>query len=183
MSSIQDKLGRKSISASKKLMDNSIRLVGTEVNAIRIYSTSDKYGDETTEIISNDIFTCVIDFPGKFPFNRYRADDQRTVVQNEGLSFHDVLPLEMFAKWSNKNSEDKAKGKLITGDLMLYIIEDEDDMIPMLFRIAETLGSFKKNLAFLEYAIAAYNGIIEDDLQILINNYISNYVIGENSVN
>ena len=177
MLSIQDKLSKASLSASKKLMDNSIDLLGTEVNAYRIYSTEDRYHDETIEVIDNSKLTVFIDIPNDFPFNRYRADDKRTAVTTEGLSLFEILPMEMMVKWSRKDSEDKAKSELITGDLLLYIVEDEDTLIPMLFRIAETLGSFNKNLSYLKYAIAPYNGIIEDDLQILINNYISSYTI------
>lgn len=147
-----------------------IKLKGIEIKGIRIYEDINKYGDTTNlDIISNNTFTGVLDYSNiEIPINRYRLDNTDATIDNESIYLFDILPLDLFTRWSDE---------LEKGDLLVLLLKDKvaNIDIPIVFRISETLGRFQTTLLWKKYQVAPYNpGKIDSSVKTLILDYITN---------
>jgi hypothetical protein len=178
MASVQDKIELAKLNASKKLFDNTIRLLGQECKVLRIKVIENKYQDETYTVIpptSNDIIDIIIDFPFDIPLTRYRVNSSTANIDSQGISVYDLLPIDIYYRWKNQEDSTINRGDIEKRDLILYVIEDEGTKIPLLFRVAEILGTIRKSLIFKKGQISPYNGFISSSLQTVIKNYLNNY--------
>jgi hypothetical protein len=170
----QERLEKSQILAQKALFDNNIRLLGNESQVLRIQLTEDlRYQDQDIELITNEVIEVYIDWPFDVPMNRYRQG-LVTNVSQQGLHFFDILPIDLFYKWTPNDDVAINKGNLVEGDLLVYAIQDIDQKIPVIFRVSEILGTLRKNMVFHKAQMAPYNGIVPASIKTLIDTYVNN---------
>lgn len=163
MASIHDRYEQQTFGLKRKLFDNQIRLMGNELTAIRVVITEDEYKDEEYEIVSHNTITCIINFPAEIPLFRYRANNNNDVSDSNGIYLFDVLPIELYTKWDDNMEK---------GDILITKMTDEnDEVIKMLFRVSETLGTFAKYLNWKKSHIAPFNGYRNAEINRLIEEF------------
>jgi len=165
MSSIQRKLENAGKNRFKKLADLEIHYQGVDLKTIRLKVDVDKFGDEEWVILNSEILNVVIDNWGEIPLNRTRGDSG-TSTSKEGLYLWEVLPIEMFSKF-----EDNVE----FGDILIFIVENYDKKIPILFKVSEELGTLNTLLRYRKHYIAMYNGTLPSEVKTIIDSYISEF--------
>jgi hypothetical protein len=160
---IQDSLTNASAKVQRRLFDLNIKLTGREVQGLRFYvAEEDKYGDEN-EIrhISSSPITAIVNFPpGDIPLYRLRGETSGADVDDSGLFFYDILPIEVYCQWQDKVEK---------GDFLVFSIQDENNKaMPVLLRFSNALGSFHTHLIWRKFMCAPYNGKAPVEIQ----NYI-----------
>lgn len=170
MSTIQAKIEKATLNARKKLFDLNIHLLGQEVSLARFKIEADMYGDENLHLISNDVIEAIISFStDEIPMSRIRpelsTDDS---VETDSVYLFDILPTELFCKWQ----DDVTKG-----DILVQVFMDGDVKVPILWKVSEIIGSFKSSLLWRKFYIAPFNGIIPDDIKLLIDEYVDSFEI------
>ena len=147
--SIQESILRKSSAVQRSLFNNKINVVGREIDVIRIGTQRDMYQNILQEtIISENNLVASLHYPTEFPINRYRADAAEQVEETRTY-FFDLLPIEAYFKFSDKVERD---------DLLFHVIWDENDnAIPVVLRVTESLGRFSTDLVWRKYYCAPEN--------------------------
>jgi hypothetical protein len=165
MGSIQRKLELAGKNRTKKLYDNEIHYVGSDLKTIRLKVIEDQYGDEEWTVISSDVIEVSIDNWGEIPMNKFRGASSST--QSEGLYLWDILPIEMNSKF-NDNIE--------VGDLLIFIMEIYDKKIPVLFKVSEDLTTLNHLVRYKKHYISMYNGTLPTVIKNEIDTYIDDFV-------
>jgi len=167
---IQQKLDKALTPAKRKLFDNTINVLGLEVDGVRIRVEEDMYSNEDEPtILRTDTISCIINYPPELPLFRSRSDNNELppdkVVDNgssTGVFFFEILPIEIWTKWSD-NVE--------SGDFIIHKIEDEQgNDLKIILKVSEVLGSFRSSLIWKKLHCALYNGKYESMLSNIIDN-------------
>lgn len=174
MSSLQDKIELAKLNASKKLHDNNVKILGTEIKLLRIYEVENKYQDVETSVINNETITAIVSFPVDIDLARYRLGSTSNIT-SQAVSLFDLLPIEVFTRNFNSNDSTINRNDLEQGDFLLYVIEDVNTLIPILFRVSASFGTLRKSLIFKKFNMAPYSGEISTAVQTIIDDYLDNY--------
>ena len=151
MSSIQSKIDRKTAALRRKLFDNSISLMGSDVQCTRLKTSKNMYGDvETLTIITDDTIVAVISIPTDIPLTRLRGDAVDDVNDSSNVFFYDILPIDVYTKWSDNIERD---------DILIFEIFDEFDApLQIVLKISEVVTKFKQSIVWKRSLAAPYNG-------------------------
>jgi len=151
MSSIQSKIDRKTAALRRKLFDNSVGLMGSDVLCTRLKTTKNMYDDvETLTIISDDTITAVVQIPSDIPLTRLRADAVDDVNDSSNVFFYDIIPIDVYTKWSDNIEKD---------DILIFEIYNEfDEALKMILKISEVVTKFKQSIVWKRSLAAPYNG-------------------------
>lgn len=156
---LQDALNTKQDKLRRHLFDRNIELTGRQYEAIHITKQElDYYGDvlpggETLE----DRLPVVlkINYPDEVPLNRYRyvssaASTERISLEGSGTFFFDVLPVEVFSKFTDN---------IETGDFLIHTAEDEvGNKIVCVLETSELLGSLGRSLVWKKHYASPFKG-------------------------
>lgn len=156
--SYQDKIEKALLPVTRKLYDYQIEITGTEFNVVRVrFQEVDMYGDTSEPImLVEDNITCFINYPDEIPLNRLRSmnnelsPDINESGSSTGVYFYDILPIEIWTKWTDHIEQ---------GDFLAHtIIDDNDNSLVMILRVSENFGRFKKYLTWRKQNAAPYSG-------------------------
>jgi len=164
--SIQDKLANNLSSLQRKLFNQQIELVGSELEVIRLKTTLDKYEDETIEVISSDVIIVQLDIPSEIPLYRLRGTTQDAIDDTTGLYLYEIIPIEGYSRFEDNVEK---------FDIIIKKIKDENDVTDpmlMILRVSEVFGSINANaLVWKKFNCAPYNMIISEEIQNIIDSY------------
>ncbi len=151
MSSIQTKIDRKTASLRRKLFDNSIALMGSDVRCVRLKTEKNIYGDvETLTVIDNDSISVVVNIPSDIPISRLRGDAVDSTNDSSTVFFYDILPIDVYSQWKNNIEKD---------DILIFEIFDEhDETIKIILKISDSVTKFKQSIVWKRSLAAPYNG-------------------------
>lgn len=151
MSSIQSKIDRKTATLRRKLFDNAISLSGVNTKCVRLKTSKNMYGDvETLTVISNDIIIVNIVIPSDIPLTRLRGDAVDDVNDSNNVFFYDILPIDVYSKWSDNIEKD---------DILIFEIYNEfDEALQIILKISEVVTKFKQSIVWKKSLAAPYNG-------------------------
>lgn len=156
--SIQDQISRATRDVRYTLMDNNIYVKGRSIHVVRFQVTKDMYDDETVTFIKKDKIEVILNYPGEIPLYRFSRNNYDQSVEDTGVFFFDILPIDIFTKW---------KDKVIKGDYIFHSLKDEEDNpIEILLKISEVVGRFdSERLIWRKGWCSPYNGAIPEELQ------------------
>ncbi len=163
---LQDSLTRKTSKLKRRLFDHSIKILGREVDVVKIDSVLvRKYDfgiqiDEKPEIeIFNNTLTAIISYPTEIPLQRFRYfGSTEGQTEHTGTFFYEVLPIEIWFKFDDKVNEQ---------DYIIHMLHDEEDRnFNIVLKIEDTMGSFANNdLVWKKHLCSIYNGALPDFIQ------------------
>jgi len=156
--SIQKSILAKQATLQRKLFDNTVQVMGLPTSVTFFKITEDDFGDETTTVLKKDTIDVIFNFPAEIPLDRYRVgNDEKTSVDESHTFFFEVLPIEVYTKFSDNVEK---------GDLLIYTItDDQNNPINLLLKISETFGGGRVSLVWKKQYCALYNGIIPTALK------------------
>lgn len=139
----------------RAMFDESVRIYGREVSAVRLSADEDMFHDITNVklIDSGDSrVDVIINFPDEVPIDRYRMSDSDATVTDTRMFFFDLLPVVAYAKLSDA---------IEVNDLLFFVLYDEvGNKIPMLFQVVAMFGKFETSLIWKKMNIAPYHGAL-----------------------
>lgn len=161
---------KKTSGLTRKLTDIKVQHLGAPVGITLMKNgeaegsgsgnIQDFYGNTPENIVEYRDITAILIIPPEFPVDRYRQDISKVTVDTTTTFFYEILPISLYTRW-----EDNVE----RGDYFLYTIEDEvGNNIPIVFRVSETLGSFRESMVWKTQYCAPFNGILPDDVRIAL---------------
>jgi hypothetical protein len=162
---IQDKIARSQISARHKLRDYNLSQSGIETQVVRLKTEENMYGDETVEIVDNDIITLALDLPDEVPQTRLRTDVTQQIAETQSYFFFDILPIEGYSQLEDNVEK---------GDIIVYTIHDAKDKpsLHLVLRVSELIGTISNRyLTSRKFQCAPYNMALPQQVQDIIENY------------
>lgn len=162
---LQDVLNDKQDKLRRYLFDKRIQITGREYKAVHITKQDlDYYGDV---LPGGDTFedwvpiVLSINYPDEIPMDRFRysssaSSSERLEIGSSGTFFFDVLPIEIFSKFSDK---------IETGDFLFHIAEDEvGNKIICVLQTSEFLGSLGKSLVWKKHYASPFKGSLSQKI-------------------
>lgn len=151
MSSIQTKIDRKTAGLRRKLFDNSIALMGSDVSCVRLKTSKNMYGDvETLTVIDNDTISVVVNIPSDIPISRLRGDAVDNVNDSSTVFFYDILPIDVYSQWADNIEKD---------DIIIFEVFDErDEPLRIILKVSDAVTKFKQSIVWKRSLAAPYNG-------------------------
>lgn len=162
---IQDKIARSQITARHKLRDYNISQSGVETQVIRLKVEENMYGDETVEIVDDDVITLALDLPDEIPQTRLRTDVTQQIADTQSYYFFDILPIEGYSRLEDNVEK---------GDILVYIIHDKKDSpsLYLVLRVSELIGTISNRyLTSRKFQCAPHNMGLPQQVQDIINKY------------
>lgn len=160
--SIRDSINKKSDKILRRLSDTRIQSLGREVPVVRVRIERDMYNDQRYTPVLSDRPHVILHFPMGIPIDRYRQNSASVEHDESRVFMFDILPVELYTKWEDKVEK---------GDFLVYSVYDENESeIPILLRVAETLGSFKYTMVWKQQQCAPYNGELMPDVMSAFEN-------------
>ena len=175
--SIQTKIAKASEKLQRKLFDQQIFLMGGDTDVIRIKFSEDKYHDRSVTAINSSVVSVIINIPAEIPLYRLRPswDETTSPTQNDvyvdeatGMYLYDLLPIEVYAKFSD-NIERR--------DILVKRYRDDQTTVSgkelkLIIQITEPLGGFSNSgLVWRKFNAAPVTSTLPSDVQSLINSY------------
>lgn len=164
--SLQDKIIKSQIGAMHTLRDYKTSQMGFTGQVIRLKVEENMYGDESIEIINDDIVTLSIALPDEIPQTRMRSDVTQALATTESWFFYDVLPIEGYAAYED-NIE---KGDL----LIIKIFDNKTDSTPfyLVLRVSDIIGTVSlRYMTSRKFYCAPHNLALPPAVQQIIDNY------------
>lgn len=157
MDSLQDKISAKTALIQRALLDNAIRVTGRSVEVVRFKIQEDMYEDERRTTLSTGTITARIVYPpGGVPLYRATRDSLTQKPDDSGLFLFDVLPIELYARWTDNVEK---------GDIIFHSIQDESGAyMGMLLRISECIVKFSNSLIWRKFLCAPFSGQLDPEL-------------------
>ena len=151
MSSIQTKIDRKTAGLRRKLFDNSIALMGSDVRCVRLKTEKNMYGDvEILTIIDNDTISVVVSIPSDIPISRLRGDAVDSSNDSSTVFFYDIIPIDIYSQWGDNIEKD---------DILIFEIFDErDEPLSIILKVSDAVTKFKQSIVWKRSLAAPYNG-------------------------
>jgi len=149
--SMQDKLAKAFSGYRRKCMDLAIQFSGTESNMIQIRQRIDKYGDSVEiELQKKEKVTVLLSIPEEVPVDRLRTLDNLTSeVPTQQVSLFDVLPIEMWVKFS----DNAAKGDIFIKPI--YFEHGNQKPYFLVLEIADAIANIDNgHLVWIKYNAA-----------------------------
>lgn len=163
---LQDKIIKSQIGATHTLRDYKVSQMGFEGQVIRLKVVENMYGDESIEIIGDDIIELSLDLPDEIPQTRMRADLTQSIAETQSWFFYDLLPIEGFSKY---------KDNVEKGDLLIIkIFDSKNDSTPfyIVLRVSEIIGTVSlRYLTSRKFYCSPHNMALPDQVQQIIDNY------------
>ena len=161
--SLYDSITRSSLRVKRRLFDNTVERLGRTTKVIRIQYQEDMYKDLTdVEALSSNELSAIFRFPEEMPLDRYRLDGTDH-VDDTRTYFFDLLPIEVFTR-----IEDAMERR----DLLFFWFTDENNnKVPMLLQITETLGRFETGLVYKKSFAAPVYGALTKPLYQMLKDY------------
>ena len=151
--------------AQRTLFDNSIKVNGRVIDAFMFHIDEDKYGNEDIEILSEAIIEAIILYPTEIPLDRIQGLEESNVITSDRLFFFDLLPIEIFTKWSDKVQKN---------DFIVHLIKNDiGKKFPIILKISENLGAFSTELLWRKSLCSPYRGEIPSILKTKIESKIN----------
>lgn len=164
--SLQDKIIKSQINANHTLRDYKISQMGFEGQVIRLKTVENMYGDESIEIINDDIVTLSLDLPDEIPQTRMRTDVTQAIAETESWFFYDVLPIEGYSAYDDNIEK---------GDLLVVKIYDSGiDVTPfyLVLRVSEIIGTISlRYMTSRKFYCSPHNMALPEAVQQIIDNY------------
>jgi len=171
-----DKINEDLKSAMYKLQDIHRDIVGTKTSLLRItQSTPDLLGDYTSTYSSHVISNCVIEYPfSDVEILTYK--DQESSLQVDAISMWDILPVRIVVKMDTELSSSSESVNFDESDYIVDVLYDaHDNKIPIIMKAPVLKGTFMgKHLIQKTYEATLQRGILEDDVQAVVDNYVDN---------
>lgn len=164
--SLQDDLIKSQIGAIHTLRDYKVTQMGFEGQVIRLKTVENMYGDESIEIIDDDIITLSLDLPDEIPQTRMRTDVTQAIAETQSWFFYDVLPIEGYSAYED-NIE---KGDL----LIIKIFDGRSDASPfyLVLRVSEIIGTVSlRYMTSRKFYCAPHNMGLPDEVKQIIDVY------------
>jgi len=163
--SIQDHIAKASVKAKRKIHDYNIKTISTESKVILLKVVKDKWGDEDTiRIIENKVCELFLSVPEDIPISRFRTDLTTPVAKTTSTFFYDVLPIEVFSKFSDNLEKD---------DIIIKIIRTDNINFYMTLQITDLFGNFDNGyMTRRKYNAAPYLMALPTEVQTIINQYL-----------
>lgn len=163
----QDRIASAMANWTRRINDYKIKESGFSGQVIRLKTTTNMYGDATEiAIVSHDVITISLSFPGEIPLKRLREDVTQEVPTTENVFLYDIIPITGSSQFENNIEED---------DLLIHKIytENSKDSYYMVLRIAELQGNISvKHLVKKSFNCAPYNEALPQKVQDIIDTYI-----------
>lgn len=120
----------------------------------------DFYGNTPENIVEYKDINAILIIPPEFPVDRYRQDISKPTIDSTTTFFYEILPITLHTQWQDNVER---------GDYFLYTIEDEvGNNIPIVFRVSETLASFRESMVWKSQYCAPFNGVLPQDVKIAL---------------
>lgn len=164
--SLQDKIIKSQIGAMHTLRDYKTSQMGFTGQVIRLKVEENMYGDETIEIINDDVITLSLALPDEIPQTRMRSDVTQAIAETQSWFFYDVLPIEGYSAYED-NVE---KGDL----LIIKIFDYKTDSTPfyLVLRVSEIIGTVSlRYMTSRKFYCAPHNMALPQAVQQIIDNY------------
>jgi len=151
--SAYDKINAFNARAIRKLHDYHIFSQGRRTECTRLTKVTDTWGNSESETILASTVQAVFVFPpGEMPLIRLRAGKgTQAEVQASGLFFYDILPIEIYVRW-----EDRIE---VNDVLYFYIIDENENKMPVVFKILDQKGAFSSHLIWRKLIAAPITNI------------------------
>jgi len=168
---LQDLLQKSHSKLKRVLFDNNIKVMGEEVNCLRITLTYDPDfpDDKVMQIDKAEVITAVISFPGDIlPMYDINGDYTNNNTNNNQNVFYlyNVLPITAYFKFADE---------IKLGDIIVYKRYNElGNASPIVFQVTRLNGEFRRYENWREYIIALHHLDLIPEVKILINDYMTN---------
>lgn len=161
--SLYDSLNNSSLRIKRRLFDSAVERLGRTVKVIRIQYREDMYKDLTDiEALSTNEISAVVSFSEEIPLNRYRYEGT-DYLEDTRTFFFDVLPIDVYTRLEDT---------LELRDLLFFWFTDENNnKIPMLLQVTETLGKFSTGLIWKRSLCAPVYGALTQPLYKILKDY------------
>lgn len=164
--SLQDKIIKSQIGATHRLRDYKTSQMGFEGQVIRLKVEENMYGDESIQIINDDVITLSIALPDEIPQTRMRSDVTQAIAETQSWFLYDVLPIEGFAA----HDDNVEKGDL----LIIKIFDSKSDPTPfyLVLRVSEIIGTVSlRYMTSRKFYCSPHNMGLPEAVKQIIDNY------------
>ena len=179
--SLFDKISSAIAPSIRRLQDLHIDLLGTKTTLLRISTSYDNLmEDESYTLQQQVIANAIIEYPFQ-DIEIFAEKDQQSSLDINSFSILDILPIKVIVPIETTNSSGITAVNLDENDLLIDVFYDYDDnKIPVILQNPVIRGTFKgKHIIQKTYNATLYRGILEDDIQTIVNDYIDNLGIPE----
>ena len=174
--SLFDKINNAISPAIRKLQDLHIDLLGTKTTLLRISSSyNNLMEDESYTLQQQVIANAIIEYPFQ-DIEIFAQKDQASSLEVDSFSILDILPIRVIVPIESSNNSGITTVNFDENDLIVDVFYDHDDnKIPVILQSPVLKGTFKgKHIIQKTYEANLYRGILEDDIQTIVDDYISN---------
>ena len=159
----------------RELGNLSVSLAGTKVLLIRTNIQSVDEWEETEEGIETQIIDNAVLI---YPNANIRVSNEinsEQMNQINALSIMDLIPVKMRIKFqSKKETYEENTINVKVNDIIVDVkIDENQNKIPIILTVSKIGGYFfEKNLVGLEFQLTRKNGILENNIEEAITNFI-----------
>lgn len=170
-----DKINEDIANPIRLLQDIHLDIVGTKVSLLRISSTTDLLGDDSYTLSSSVISNSIIEYPFS-DIEILTYADQTSSLQTDAISMWDILPVKLIVKMDTTLDTSIESLNFDVNDLLVDVKYDiEGNKIPIIMQSPILKGTFKgKHLIQKTYECTLFRGTLEDEIQTIVDSYISN---------
>ena len=172
--SIYESISKSQIRLKQRLFDEHIKNFGEEMYILRLKFQEDIFQDlSDIEVLSKDVIPIIIRFPDEIPIDRLRGDNEE--VDSSRVFFFDLLPIEVYARFS-----DKVENKDI---LFFYYGDDNGNKIPFILQITEKFAKISPSgIEWMKCYATKYNGALSKNVLEDLTNYYQGELEGNELV-
>lgn len=171
-----DKINEDLKTAMYKLQDIHVDIVGSKTSVLRITeSIPDLMGDSTSTLSSYLIANCIIEYPFS-DIEILTHKDQESSLQTDAISMWDILPVKIIVKMDTSLSTSTEAVNFDESDYIVDVLYDiHDNKIPIILEAPVLKGTFMgKHLIQKTYEATLFRGILENDIQTIVDDYTDN---------
>jgi len=172
--SVYDKISRDLSLAIRKITDDLISVMGTEVQVLHISRSEPDVLNNYTESLTSGVISHVIISHPLGGNNIIFTELENSQLNIDSIDLGDLLPFSMRVSFE---SEQNNVINIKKGDLIIDVLFDHNNNpIPLIFEVTEVFGGFfHKNLVKKSYNLALYRETPSLEIQTTINNYINSF--------
>jgi hypothetical protein len=176
-----DKINEDIANPLRSLQDIHIDITGSKVSLLRITeSEPDLLGDSTSTLSSSLIANCSIEYPFS-DIEILAYADQESSLQVDAISMWDLLPVKIIMKIDDSLSTSTESINIDSNDFLVDVMYDQSgNKIPIIMKSPVLKGTFMgKHLIQKTYEATLQRGLLEDDVQTVVDNYVDNLGVPE----
>lgn len=177
--SILDSFSRDLSAPIRKLENLQVSLGGYEISLLRIRKTQrNVYGDTDNSLESKVVNNCIIEYPNN-NIEVYANRDPFGEVTTKSVSILDFIPAKLFIKFAEDEETENDSIHIQKGDLVIDVkIGEKGQKLPIVMEVQNRITNFfGKHIVGFHYNLTPYFGAIEDDIRLIIEEYIDNFEI------